>query len=166
MNGKVESPMRWLTRERILVDRVACPWLIRRFIDPQPEFLFVPERELQAVAARTGATLYGVTDPGVELTHSGEYCSFDAFLKKFALGGEALERVALIVRGADTARLDLTPQSAGLLAISQGLRRVAANDEQMLMLAMPMYEALYAWALNEDWKEEHRWTYAYPRGWA
>lgn len=156
--------MHWLTRERILIDRVACPWLIRRFIDPQPQFLFAPERELAAVAATTGATLYDVHDPAVELTHSGEYCSFDAFLRKFALGDQALQRVALIVRGADTARLDLAPQCAGLLAISQGLRRVASSDEQMLELATPIYEALYAWALNEDWKQDHRWTYAYPRG--
>lgn len=156
--------MQWLTRERILIDRVACPWLIRRFIDPQPQFLFVPAADLAAVAARTGATVYDVSDPAVELTHSGEHCSFDAFLLKFGLGGAALERVALIVRGADTARLDLAPQCAGLLAISQGLRRVATTDEQMLELATPLYEALYAWALNEDWKQEHRWTYAYPRG--
>lgn len=157
--------MRWLTRERILIDRVACPWLIRRFIDPQPEFLFVPEGELATVAERTGATLYDVKDPPAELTHHGEYCSFDAFLGKYGLDSEPLSRVALIVRGADTARLDLAPQCAGLLAISQGLRRVATSDEHMLVLATPLYEGLYAWALNEDWREEHRWTYAYARAW-
>jgi hypothetical protein len=157
--------MRWLTREGILIDRVACPWLIRRFIDQEPEFLFAPEGELKALAARRDATLYDVKDPDVELTHFGPYCSFDAFLKKYALKDEALDRVALIVRGADTARLDLTPQSAGLLAISQGLRRVARNDAQMLELATPLYEALYAWAKHEDWREEHSWTYTYLRGW-
>lgn len=156
--------MRWLTRERILIDRVACPWLIRRFIDSDAEFLFGPERELTALAVQYRATLYDVKEAAVELTHVGPYCSFDAFLKKYRLTSEPLARVALIVRGADTARLDLAPQCAGLLAISQGLRRIATSDVQMLELATPMYEALYAWAQNEDWKEEHSWTYANPRG--
>jgi hypothetical protein len=156
--------MRWLTRERILIDRVACPWLIRRFIDPEAEFLFAPEHELAALAARRGATLYDVKAENVELTHAGEYCSFDAFLKKYALKSDALARMALIVRGADTARLDLAPQCAGLLAISQGLRRIAGSDAQMIALATPVYEALHAWAEHEDWKEVHSWTYTYPRG--
>ena len=156
--------MRWLTRERILIDRVACPWLIRRFIDPDAEFLFAPEPELAALAIRQGATLYDVKGATVELTHFGPYCSFDAFLRKYGLASDALARVALIVRGADTARLDLAPQCAGLLAISQGLRRIAASDVQMLELGIPVYEALYAWAQNEDWKEVHNWTYTYARG--
>jgi len=157
--------MRWLTRERALIDRVACPWLIRRFIDPQAEFLFGPEQELRDLAVKHQATLYDVKDADVELTHVGSHCSFDAFLKKYALADGALAQVALIVRGADTARLDLAPQCAGLLAISQGLRRVATSDAHMLELATPIYEALYAWALHQDWKQEHNWTYMYPRGW-
>ena len=110
--------MKWITRERPKIDRIACPWLVARFIDQEPEFLYVPSGEVLSVAGETGAIPYDI--PGVELTHEGELCSFDAFLKKYQLDDPALQQLALIVRGADTSRLDLTPQSAGLYALSLG----------------------------------------------
>src|SRR5262245_42673906 len=114
--------MKWVTRERPKIDRVACPWLITRFIDQDPEFLFAPKSEVLRIAEATGATPYDVED--VELSHEGELCSFDAFLTKYGLANDqALLDLAVIVRGADTARLDLAPQCAGLLAISLGLSR-------------------------------------------
>jgi hypothetical protein len=135
--------MKWVTRERPKIDRIACPWLIARFIDRQPEFLYVPADQVLHVAEETGAVPYDV--PGVELGHVGELCSFDAFLMKHQLSDPALQRLAGIVRGADTSRLDLTPQSAGLYAISVGLSRNFADDHEMLRHGMVMYDALYAW---------------------
>jgi len=135
--------MKWVTRERPKIDRIACPWLIARFIDASPEFLYVPADQVLHVAAETGATPYDV--PGVEMGHVGELCSFDAFIKKHVLTDPALQRLAAIVRGADTSRLDLTPQSAGLHAISLGLSRCFADDHEMLRHGMVMYDALYAW---------------------
>jgi hypothetical protein len=111
--------MKWVTRERPKIDRIACPWLIRRFIDKDPEFLFVPAPHVLAVATQTGAIPYDV--PDVELTHVGELCSFDAFLQRYQLTDRALTQLAVIVRGADTGRPDLAPQAAGLLAVSLGL---------------------------------------------
>ncbi len=148
--------MRWLTREGALIDRVACPWLIARFVDRTPEFLFGPASRLGAMAEELGATLYDVHDPQVELTHVGEYCSFDAFLRKYALADPALQRLALIIRGADTNRLDLAPQCAGLLAISQGMRSLVATDLEMLERTWPVYDALYAWAKAQRWPA-HSW---------
>jgi hypothetical protein len=135
--------MKWITRERPKIDRIACPWLIARFIDKSPEFLYVPADQVLRVAEETGAVPYDV--PGVEMTHVGELCSFDAFLAKYKLTEPALQRLAAIVRGADTSRLDLTPQSAGLYAISAGLSRNFADDHEMLKHGMVMYDALYAW---------------------
>lgn len=135
--------MKWITRERPKIDRIACPWLIARFIDKEPEFLYVPADQVLRIAEETGAAPYDI--PGVELGHVGELCSFDAFLKKYALTEPALHRLAAIVRGADTSRLDFTPQSAGLYAISQGLSRNFADDHEMLKHGMVMYDALYAW---------------------
>ncbi len=135
--------MRWVTRERPKIDRIACPWLIARFIDPQAEFLFVPADEVMRVAAETGATPYDI--PGVEMGHVGELCSFDAFLKKYNLKDPALDRLAAIVRGADTGRPDLAPQSHGLLAISLGLSRNFTDDHEMLKHGKVIYDALYAW---------------------
>jgi len=135
--------MKWVTRERPKIDRIACPWLIARFIDPEAEFLYVPAGEVLAVARDTGATPYDV--PGVEMGHVGELCSFDAFLRKYALADPALDRLALIVRGADTSRLDLAPQSAGLHAISLGLSQCFADDHEMLRHGLVVYDALYAW---------------------
>ncbi|RON08915.1 chromate resistance protein [Pseudomonas brassicacearum] len=146
--------MRWITRERPKIDRIACPWLITRFIDPQAEFLYVPSREVLRIAAEKDATPYDI--PGVELSHVGELCSFDAFLKKYQLSDPALQHLAKIVRGADTSRLDLTPQSAGLYAISLGLSQRFADDHEMLSHGLIMYDALYAWC-KECQAETHNW---------
>lgn len=135
--------MKWITRERPKIDRIACPWLIARFIDPDAEFLYVPTNDVLKVAEETGAIPYDV--PGVELGHDGELCSFDAFLKKYDLRDPALEQLAAIVRGADTSRLHLTPQSAGLYAISVGLSQSYPDDHEMLKHGIVMYESLYAW---------------------
>ena len=134
---------RWVTRERPKIDRIACPWLVRRFVDPEAEFLYVPAADVKRTALEKTATPYDVAD--VEFTHYGELCSFDAFLRLFRLKDPALDRLASIVRGADTNRLDLAPQAPGLLAISQGLSRVYPNDLEMLEHGMVMYDALYAW---------------------
>ncbi len=139
--------MKWVTRERPKIDRIACPWLIARFIDRQPEFLYVPADQVLKVAADTGAVPYDV--PGVEMGHVGELCSFDAFIAKHRLTDPALQRLATIVRGADTSRLDLAPQSAGLLAISQGLSRNFADDHQMLGHGLVIYDALYSWCQSQ-----------------
>lgn len=146
--------MKWITRERPKIDRIACPWLIRRFIDPGAEFLYVPAAEVIAQAAATGAVPYDV--PGVELSHEGELCSFDAFLKKYELGDPALHQLATIVRGADTAHLELAPQAAGLYAISLGLSRNFQDDHAMLEQGMVMYEALYSWCQHCQ-SETHNW---------
>jgi hypothetical protein len=138
--------MKWITRARPKIDRIACPWLIARFIDESPEFLYVPADQVRSTAEATGAVPYDV--PGVEMSHVGELCSFDAFLKKYGLTKPALQRLATIVRGADTSRLDLTPQSAGLYAISLGLSRNFADDHEMLRHGLVMYDALYSWCLS------------------
>jgi hypothetical protein len=135
--------MKWITREQPKIDRIACPWLIARFIDKDPEFLYVPASDVLHIAAETGAEPYDV--PGASLTHVGELCSFDAFLSRYELKDPALHKLARIVRGADTSRLDLTPQCAGLYAISLGLSRNFANDHEMLRHGMVMYDALYSW---------------------
>ena len=147
--------MQWITRERPKIDRVACPWLIARFIDQQPEFLFVHPDRVIAQAQITGAIPFDV--PGVELTHDGPLCSFDAFLKKYALADLNLLDLAIIVRGADTARLDLAPQCAGLLAVSLGLSRTFPDDQEMLRHGFVVYDALYAW-LKYVRDEKHDWN--------
>jgi rhodanese-related sulfurtransferase len=134
---------RWVTRERPKIDRIACPWLIRRFIDPDAEFLYVPASEVRKIAAERDAVPYDI--PDVEFSHAGDECSFDAFLRYFRLRDPALRELAVIVRGADTNRLELAPQAAGLAAVSLGLSRLYANDHEMLSHGMVMYDALYAW---------------------
>ena len=146
--------MQWITRERPKIDRIACPWLVARFIDPEADFLYVPSGEVLRVAAETGAIPYDI--PDVELSHVGELCSFGAFLKKYALTDPALQQLAMIVRGADTSRLDMTPQSAGLYALSLGLSRNFADDHEMLRHGMVMYDALYAWCRSCQ-GETHHW---------
>lgn len=146
--------MKWVTRQRPKIDRIACPWLIQRFIDREPEFLYVPAAEVLNVAEQSGAVPYDV--PGVELSHVGELCSFDAFLSKYRLAEPALLQLARIVRGADTSRLDLTPQSAGLYALSLGLSQNFADDHEMLRHGLVMYDALYAWCRSGQ-AEAHRW---------
>jgi hypothetical protein len=147
--------MKWITRQRPKIDRVACPWLIARFIDHQPEFVFVSPDQVIAQAQTTGAIPYDV--PGVELTHDGPLCSFDAFVQKYKLSDESLQDLAVIVRGADTARLDLTPQCAGLLAISLGLSHNFQDDHEMLKHGFVIYDALYAW-LKHVRNEKHDWN--------
>ena len=146
--------MKWITRERPKIDRIACPWLIARFIDTAPEFLYVPSGDVLRIAAQTGATPYDI--PCVAMSHVGELCSFDAFIAKYELTDPALQQLALIVRGADTSRLELTPQSAGLYAVSLGLSRCFADDHEMLKHGMVIYDALYAWC-REGREETHRW---------
>jgi rhodanese-related sulfurtransferase len=138
-----DAATRWVTRERPKIDRIACPWLVRRFVDAQAEFLYVPLADVKRTAQEKTATPYDVAD--VEFTHAGERCSFDAFLEKFHLRDAALDKLALIVRGADTSRLDLAPQAPGLLAISQGLSLNFRDDHEMLEHGMVMHDALYAW---------------------
>jgi hypothetical protein len=147
--------MKWVTRERPVIDRIACPWLIARFIDNQPDFLFVPAEQVIRVAAETGAVPYDV--PGVEFTHVGEGCSFDAFVAKYDLQTDpAIVTIAAIVRGADTGRHDLTSQSTGLLAISMGLRDLTPDDHKVLKYGFVIYDALYAWASHRK-SERHSW---------
>lgn len=146
--------MKWVTRERPKVDRIACPWLIARFIDDEPEFLYVPAGRVQQVARETGAIPYDIA--GAELGHVGERCSFDAFVAAYELEKKpGLDRLAAIVRGADTSRLDLTAQSAGLYAISVGLSRTFADDHELLQHGLVLYEALYAWCeVQSPWRNE------------
>jgi hypothetical protein len=148
------SLTKWVTRERPKIDRIACPWLILRFIDPAAEFLYVPSADVLKVAQQTGATPYDI--PGVEMTHVGDLCSFDAFIHKYKLNAPALQQLATIVRGADTSRLGLSPQSAGLFAISLGLSRNFSNDHEMLQHGLVMYDALYAWC-EQGQAESHEW---------
>jgi len=146
--------MKWITRERPKIDRIACPWLILRYIEPEAEFLYVPADRVLTVAQETGAIPYDV--PDVELSHLGERCSFDAFIAKYQLTDPGLQRLAIIVRGADTSRLDLAPQCPGLYAISLGLSATIPNDHEMLRHGLILYDALYAWCANLQ-SETHNW---------
>lgn len=143
--------MKWITRESPKIDRIACPWLVSRFVDNSPEFLYVPANEVMRIAAETGAIPYDV--PGVELGHHGEHCSFDAFIAKYALQDAALNKLALIVRAADCAQPELASEAAGLLAISKGLSLNFADDHAMLAQGMVIYDALYAWCADTPLKK-------------
>jgi len=155
LSGKPKgASSRWVTRERPKIDRIACPWLVKRFIDPDAEFLYVPTPDVKKVAGEREAVPYDI--PGVEFTHEGELCSFDAFISRYRLKDPALDELALIVRGADTNRPDLAPQSAGLVAISLGLSLNFKNDHEMLEAGMTMYDALYRWC-KEGKSEIHTW---------
>jgi len=147
--------MKWVTRERPKIDRLACPWLIQRFIDHEAEIHYVPAAEVLIVAHREGAIPFDV--PGVELTHEGPLCSFDAFLEKYGLEDAALARLAEIVRAADTDTLDRSAQASGLLAISLGLGANIANDQELLKTALPIYDALYTWCRSLS-GERHGWN--------
>jgi rhodanese-related sulfurtransferase len=151
----VGAATRWVTRERPKIDRIACPWLVHRFVDPGAEFLYVAPNDVLATAKQRDAVPYDV--PDVEFSHDGERCSFDAFLKAYRLEDPALAQLAVIVRGADTARLDLAPQAAGLAAISLGLSRRFADDHEMLKQGMVMYDALYLWC-KQGQDEVHTWN--------
>ena len=148
--------MRWITRERPKIDRVACPWLIARFIDREAEFLFAPATEVFRRAEELGATPFDID--GAVLSHRDDRCSFDAFLDDYALAEPALRDLALIVRGADTARLDLAPQAPGLLAVSLGLSRLCLDDDhRMLAHGFVVYDALFEW-LRYGRAEQHGWN--------
>ncbi len=155
---RVPGGSRWITRSRPKIDRIACPWLIQRFIDPLATFDYVPTPQVFSEAAARQAIPYDI--PGAAVTHRGERCSFDALLEDFALSDPALDRLAAIVRGADTDRLDLAPQSAGLLATSLGLSERYTDDHEMLAHAMPVYDGLYAWCRREGegGNERHSWN--------
>ena len=146
--------MKWITRERPKIDRIACPWLVARFVDENPEFLYVPGGEVLKVAAETGAIPYDV--PGVELGHHGERCSFDAFIAKYRLDDPALRKLALIVRAADCSAPHLAKEAAGLLAISKGLALNFDDDHEMLKHGMVIYDALYAWCADTPLKKVGR----------
>ena len=140
--------MKWVTRARPKVDRVACPWLIKRFVDPEAEFLYVPPSEVLQTAEKEGAIPFDV--PNVELGHSGAQCSFDAIIKKYHLTDCSLQRLAIIVRGADTDAKQLAPESAGLEAIAEGFRLVYSDDHELLERELSVYDALYAYCQQMD----------------
>ncbi len=144
----------WVTRGRPKIDRLACPWLIRRFVDPYAVFLFVTAAEVEAVAERFAATPFDIE--GAFWSHRGERCTFDVMLEEFGLATEPLDRLATVVRGADTARLDLAPEAAGLLAISLGLSRMYADDLAQLDAALNVYDAFYRWSRDAT-DEPHDW---------
>lgn len=151
----------WVTRARPKVDRIACPWLIRRFVDPDARFLFVAPSEVAGVAERFGAAPFDVD--GVFWSHRGDQCSFDTMVEELGLGGfEALNRLAVIVRGADTARPEIAPQAAGLLAASLGLSRMYADDHQQLEAGMLIYDAFYRWC-RDAVDETHDWVSHKPK---
>ncbi len=147
--------MKWITRERPKIDRIACPWLIARFIDQAAEFIFAPPPEVKRLAQELDAIPFDVE--GVELSHDGPLCSFDALLAKYQLDDPSLQELAVIVRGADTARLELAPQAAGLLAISLGLSYNFTDDHEQLKQGFVLYDALYSWSRHVR-GETHTWN--------
>ncbi len=149
------GPTRWITRERPKVDRIACPWLIKRFIDPDAEFLYVPSAEVKSAAKDQHAVPYDI--PDVAFSHDGPRCSFDAFMHTYRFTDPALLQLADIVRGADTGHPEIAPQSAGLMALSRGLSRLIPNDHDQLQQGMIMYDALYLWC-KEGRDEQHTWN--------
>src|SRR5215510_4180496 len=153
--------MKWVTRARPKVDRVACPWLIKKFVDPQAEFLYVPPEQVMEVAKREDAIPFDVAN--VELGHQGPQCSFDAIIKKYKLTDPALQRLAPIVRGADTDAKDLTPESRGLEAIAEGFRLVYRDDHELLERESSVYDALYAFCQSHRRREGNAMTYELKR---
>jgi hypothetical protein len=147
--------MKWITRERPKIDRIACPWLIKRFVDKDAEFHYVPTNQVLETAKELGAIPFDI--PNVEYSHVKDLCTFDAIVKKHQLNDPALLQMAVIVRGADTARFDLAPQAAGLWAISAGLSHNIGDDQEMLRVGMRIYDALYSWAKHVQ-DERHTWN--------
>ncbi len=152
--GLAQGRTLWVTRHRPKIDRIACPWLIRRFVDPHAEFLFVPPQDVALVAEKFEAIPFDVQD--VRFSHRGERCSFDIMLEEFGLTGEPLETLATVIRAADTNRHDLAPEAAGLLAVSVGLSRMHRDDHAQLAAGMTLYDALYRWA-RDGRDEGHDW---------
>ena len=152
------TAMKWITRERPKIDRIACPWLIKNFVDKEAEFIYVPKEKVFEKAKELDAIPYDI--PGAEYTHEGDRCTFDYIVKKHQLTDTAIQQIAEIVRGADTARFDLAPQAAGLWAISAGLSYNFKDDHEMLSIGMKMYDALYSWAKFVQ-SEKHTWN---PKG--
>lgn len=146
--------MKWITREHPKIDRIACPWLIRNFVDKEAEFFYVSKESVFAKANELGAIPFDI--PGAEYSHEGQYCTFDFIIKKHQLTDDALRQIALIVRGADTDRFNLAEQAAGLWAISAGLSYNHKNDYEMLEIGMKIYDALYSWAKYVQ-DEKHTW---------
>lgn len=147
--------MKWITRERPKIDRIACPWLIKRFIDPLAEFIYVPKDQVLEESKKLAAIPYDI--PGVEYSHYGNECTFDFIVKKHKLDDPALSQLAIIIRGADTDSFDLASQSAGLWAISAGLSHNFKDDHKMLAIGMKIYDALYSWAKYVR-EEKHSWN--------
>ncbi|MGV7030516.1 chromate resistance protein ChrB domain-containing protein [Methylobacterium symbioticum] len=152
----------WVTRARPKVDRIACPWLIRRFVDPDAVFLFVPTPEVNAVVERFGGAAFDIDDPGAFWSHRGELCTFDVMVEELGLATPPLLHLATLVRGADTARPDLAPEAAGLLAASLGLSRIYADDLAQLDAGMLLYDAFYRWCRDAT-EETHNWPTNKPR---
>ena len=156
-----ERPSRWITRAQPKIDRIACPWLVRRFIDPRAEFFYVPTEQVFEQAKQLEAVAFDI--PGAPIEHAWERCSFDALMAAFELRSPALDTLATIVRGADTDRMKIAPQSAGLLAVSLGFSQLHADDDHaMLEAMMPVYDALYAWCCDAQ-GETHRWSAHQPQ---
>jgi rhodanese-related sulfurtransferase len=151
----------WVTRSRPKIDRIACPWLIRRFVDPDAVFLFVPTSEVAGVVERFKATPFDIEGDNIFWSHRGELCTFDAMVEDFGLGTEPLRRLATIVRGADTARPDLAPEASGLLAVSLGLSRMYSDDLAQLEAGLLLYDALYRWCRDAT-DETHNWPSKRP----
>lgn len=147
--------MKWITREKPKIDRIACPWLIKRFVDKEAEFIYVPKEQVFGKAKELNAVPYDI--PGAEYSHYGNECTFDFILKKHQLNENELHQLARIVRGADTDSFHLAPQSAGLWAISAGLSYNYTNDHEMLEIGMKLYDALYSWAKYVQ-DERHNWN--------
>ena len=145
----------WVTRGRPKIDRIACPWLILRFVDPDAVFLFVAPAEVEAVADRFDATPFDIDAP-IRWSHRGELCTFDVMVEEFGLATEPMLQLATIVRGADTSRLDLAPEAAGLLAVSLGLSRMYADDHEQLQAGLLLYDAFYRWCRDAT-GETHNW---------
>jgi hypothetical protein len=145
---------KWITKERPKIDRIACPWLIKRFVDPEAEFLFVPKEKVFEKALEMNAIPYDI--PGAEYSHYGDECTFDYIVRKHHLTEEALIQIASIVRGADTGRFNISPQSAGLWAISAGLSYNYSDDYEQLAVGIKIYDALYSWAKYAK-EERHTW---------
>lgn len=147
--------MKWITRERPKIDRIACPWLIKKLVDPNAEFIFVPKEVVFAMAKELDAIPYDI--PGAEYSHVGDYCTFDYIITKHNITDPAILQIALIVRGADTDSFQLAPQAAGLWAISAGLSYSYKDDHEQLAIGMKIYDALYSWAKFVQ-NEKHIWS--------